>query len=215
MQDKNIDYIIGLDIGTTGVGWCVTDMDGQILRAKGQHMFGTARFDEANTAEERSRYRHQRRRRARLKARIALLQKMLEPDISKADPLFFMRLQEASLDAEDRKNENLYNVLPEAVFMDGTGRVLEKGKQAFPIYKVRDALIQHKEQADIRYVYMAISHILSRRGLFLDESANERTEAEICQDMSAFIYYLNDNYFLHIPQGLPCITKFVLSLIHI
>lgn len=209
MQDRDIEYIIGLDIGTTGVGWCVTDMDGQIQRAKGKHMFGTARFDEANTAAERAQYRHRRRRQARIKARLALLQEMLADDVSKADPLFYMRLSESALDAEDRSQENLYKSMPKPLFMDGSVALLEKGKQAFPIYRLREALVKTKKQADIRYVYMAIAHILTHRGLFLDESANERTQAEIIQEMSAFIYYLNDNYILRIPQGLPGIARFI------
>ena len=208
-MDRQNEYIIGLDIGTNGVGWSVTDDDGRLLKAKGRHMFGYSKFDEADTAEERSRYRHQRRRRSRIKLRLSLLQKLLTEDISRVDEDFIHRIDEASMDSTERTKENIYRTLPPSLYTDGSLVVREKGKKTLPIYKIRESLVNTKKEADIRYVYMAIAHILKHRGLFLNESVSEQTEAEMCQEFAAFLFYINDNYFTHVPCDIERISKFI------
>ena len=64
MQKK---YNIGLDIGTTSVGWAVVEADTQkiIRKGKGKNrkaLWGVRLFDAADTAEERRNFRSSRRR---------------------------------------------------------------------------------------------------------------------------------------------------------
>ena len=47
---KKAPYYVGLDMGTSSVGWAVTDEDYKILRGKGKDMWGVRLFDEAKTA---------------------------------------------------------------------------------------------------------------------------------------------------------------------
>ena len=47
------DYYIGLDIGTDSVGWAVTDTLYNILKFKGNAMWGIRLLEESVTAEER------------------------------------------------------------------------------------------------------------------------------------------------------------------
>ena len=56
------EYFLGLDMGTSSVGWAVTDKDYKLLRAKGKDLWGVRLFKEANTAAERRGYRTSRRR---------------------------------------------------------------------------------------------------------------------------------------------------------
>lgn len=52
-MSKPLNYYIGLDMGTSSIGWAVTDASYHILRAKGKDMWGVRLFDEANTAADR------------------------------------------------------------------------------------------------------------------------------------------------------------------
>lgn len=67
------DYYLGLDIGTSSVGWAVTDTDYNILEYRRKAMWGIHLFDEGSTATERRLHRCARRRLSRRKQRIALL----------------------------------------------------------------------------------------------------------------------------------------------
>ena len=82
------DYYLGFDIGTDSVGWAVTDDNYNILKFHGKNMWGIRLFDEAHTAAERRVFRTNRRRIARRKWRIQLLQELFAEEISKVDPNF-------------------------------------------------------------------------------------------------------------------------------
>ena len=65
-------YYLGLDIGTTSVGWAVTDDRYEIIKRHGKALWGIRLFEQANTAEERRAFRTARRRTERRKNRISL-----------------------------------------------------------------------------------------------------------------------------------------------
>ena len=184
-------YNIGLDVGITGVGWCITDEYGRIIRNGKHHLWGTVKFDEADTAADRRAKRSRRRRMARKKTRLKILQAMLEPEVSKADPYFCDRLAESPLTPDDRTLENIYKSLPENLFQDGTCPVRDN-RRHLPIYAIRDALVKTDKQADIRYVYLAIHHILKSRGHFLDETTAIKTREDAEYAMQGVLQYLRD-----------------------
>lgn len=94
--NTNKKYNIGLDIGTTSVGWAVTDADGQkLLKAKNKNLWGVSLFEAGKTAAERRGYRSTRRRLNHRKFRLRLLEDMFEKEILSKDPSFFIRLKEA------------------------------------------------------------------------------------------------------------------------
>ena len=57
MNSKYEGFFLGFDIGTDSVGWCVTDSDYNVLKYKGNAMWGVSLFDEANRAAERRGFR--------------------------------------------------------------------------------------------------------------------------------------------------------------
>ena len=59
------EYYLGLDVGTNSVGWAVTDKDYQLLRCRGNAMWGARLFDESQDASARRTNRTNRRRLAR------------------------------------------------------------------------------------------------------------------------------------------------------
>ena len=84
-------YYLGLDIGTDSIGWAVTDEEYNLLKKRGD-LWGTYLFDKANTAEERRKSRTARRRVARTRQRLNLLQELFSEEVAKVDFAFFQRL---------------------------------------------------------------------------------------------------------------------------
>ena len=197
-------YNLGLDISITGIGWCVTDTDGRILRKGNRHLFGTSLFAEAETAKGRRLKRCARRKNDRRKHRIDALQQLMAPDVLAVDDSFYFRLEETAFREDDRRYDHLYKTLPEFLFADGTVRVRDErgGKRHLPIYEIRSELIRQKKKADIRYVYLAIAHILKYRGHFMDETSGGgiRTHDDAVRYLQGVIGLLNSLKGLSIPD---------------
>lgn len=172
MNNKKGDYLIGLDVGTNSVGWATTDKNFNLLRLKGKTAWGVRLFDEANGCASRRNFRSSRRRMERRKYRIKLLQNIFINEINKIDNTFFLRLKDSNLQEED-KSYPIGNELP--LFLN---RKLEKEfYKKFPTtWHLRKALIDVDDLnhnyalSDIRFVYLAIHHILKYRGNFLTEN---------------------------------------------
>ena len=96
-------YRIGLDIGTGSVGWAVTDTDNNLLTFRGKNMWGVRLFDSAETAKTRRVFRNVRRRLARRRQRIDLLQELLSDMVAQRDPQFFRRMDQTFLQGEDKR----------------------------------------------------------------------------------------------------------------
>lgn len=157
------EYFLGLDIGTSSLGWAVTDTDYKILRAKGKNLIGVRLFEEGKTAEERRLFRSSRRRTARRKERIKLLQELFAEEINKIDPTFFQRLKESKYYLGDKSDKDC----PFALFND-EGFTDKEYHEKYPtIYHLRKDLIESDEKKDIRLIYLAIHNIIKNRGHFL------------------------------------------------
>ena len=181
------DYYLGLDLGTSSIGWAVTDEKYDILRFNKKFMWGTHLFDTGNTAAERRIFRTSRRRLKRKKNRIELLQTLFSEEISKKDFGFFHRLKESQYDIEDKtvKNKN-------TLFMDKNYTDKDYHDEYPTIYHLRKALIDNEENAfEIRKLYLAISHILSHRGHFLFEGELS-DNFEFDDIFNEFVKYLNE-----------------------
>ena len=181
------DYYLGIDLGTSSIGWAVTNEKYDILRFNKKFMWGTHLFDTGNTATERRIFRTSRRRLKRKKKRIELLQTLFSEEISKKDFGFFQRLKESQYFIEDKtiKNKN-------TLFMDENYTDQDYHMEYPTIYHLRKALIDNKESAfEIRKLYLAISHILSHRGHFLFEG--ELSDNLDFDDIfNEFVKYLNE-----------------------
>lgn len=162
---KDCAYYIGLDIGTNSVGWAVTDTEYNLLKTNGKAMWGSHLFDAGKTAEERRAHRTARRRTDRSKERVALLNELFAEEIAKVDPEFLLRLEESKFFEEDKKVAGRFTVFNDPDYTDANYH------EEYPtIYHLRSALIHHPEkQFDIRLVYLAVAHIIKKRGHFLFE----------------------------------------------
>ncbi len=163
---KNTDYYIGLDCGTSSVGFAVTDTSYNILKFNGKRMWGSHLFDEASTAEARRGFRTARRRLERRKKRISLLQEIFAEEIYKIDPTFFIRLNDSKYILEDKTNPDI-NIL----FNDKNYKDKDFYKEYPTIYHLRKSL-RTKDIKDPRLLYLGLQHILKHRGHFLFPGEN-------------------------------------------
>lgn len=161
------EYNIGLDLGTASVGWAVTDADGRLLHFKKQPTWGSRLFDSAKTAAEARLPRGQRRRYVRRRWRLDLLQSLLQEEIEKVDPDFFLRLRQSRLVKSDPNKTTSDYRWP--IFNDGDFTEVDYYKRFPTIYHLRAYLMETEEQADIRLVYLALHNIVKCRGNFLRE----------------------------------------------
>ena len=184
MNGKN--YYLGLDMGTSSVGWAVTTPDYELVRAKGKDLWGVRLFDEAETAAGRRQYRTARRRRQREIATKGFLKSVFADEIEKIDEGFFVRLEESKFYLDEKSNENKQ---PYALFA-GTDYTDKEYYKEYPtVFHLRKALLENDEGRafDVRLVYLAISSLYKRRGHFLndmiDEESREVTFSELYEDL--------------------------------
>lgn len=161
------EYNIGLDLGTASVGWAVTDADGRLLHFKKQPTWGSRLFDGAKTAAEARSPRGQRRRYVRRRWRLDLLQSLLQEEVEKVDPDFFLRLRQSRLVKDDPNKTTSEYRWP--IFNDDDFTEADYYKKFPTIYHLRAYLMEADEQADIRLVYLALHNIVKCRGNFLRE----------------------------------------------
>ena len=157
------NYSLGLDIGTNSIGWAVVDDDNQLVKKNGFTLWGVRMFDEAKTAADRRAFRSSRRRIARRKKRILLLQKEFYDEINKVDPNFFQRINDSFLKQEDKMLGNHYT------FFDDMITDKEYFSKFPTIFHLRKYLMETDEKIDIRMLYLACHHIIKYRGHFLNE----------------------------------------------
>lgn len=174
---------IGLDMGTTSVGWAATDENYEVIKKNGKALWGIRLFDEAQTAEDRRMHRIARRRIERRSRRIDLLQELFAQEICKKDPGFYERLNESGLYEEDKKVHQTNSLFNDVDFND------KAYYKKYPtIYHLRHALMTEDHPFDVRLVYLAIHHILKHRGHFLFENfqTDEKGTSGFDESFAAF-----------------------------
>lgn len=183
MMKEIKNYFIGLDMGTTSVGWAVTDENYEIIKKNGKALWGIRLFDEAQTAEDRRMHRIARRRIERRSRRIDLLQELFAQEICKKDPGFYERLNESGLHEEDKSIRQANSLFNDDDYDDKAYH-----KKYPTIYHLRHALMTENHPFDVRLVYLAIHHILKHRGHFLFENfqTDEKGTSGFDESFAAF-----------------------------
>lgn len=198
MKNEKKEYNIGLDIGTTSVGWSVVETDNQKIMRKGNKaLWGVRLFEEAKTAADRRLKRSTRRRYDRRRQRLKLLQEEFKYEIEKIDKNFFVKLQESKYHKNDKINKTL---LLENLELKEIKAYQNNYKT---IYHLRNKLINDKSKEDIRLVYLAIHHIIKYRGNFLYQNSNFNIENLNIMDKltDLFEYIVNNFPDLNVPEN--------------
>ena len=191
MRKKVEDYAIGLDIGTNSVGWAAIDCDYKLVKVNGRDAWGVVLFESANPAKDRRVFRSARRRLERRRMRIRLLQKLMEKGIESVDPNFYIRLKESSYHVGQGKyfRSNHFNLFDGGEYTDA------QYFHEYPtIYHLRKRLVENKEKADIRLVYLALHHIIKYRGHFLNEGGMDSAGGSPEAAAGELFGLLNENY---------------------
>ena len=158
---KNKTWYLGLEVGPTSIGWAATNGNYKLLRKNKKRLWGVRLFEEATTATDRRVFRAGRRRLARRRWRINLLEELFAKEVSKNDPNFFLRLKESKYHFEDKSLMNEYLLFNDKDYTDK-----DYYKEYPTIYHLRSSLMT-EENPDIRKVYLAIHSMLKNRGHFL------------------------------------------------
>lgn len=162
MEKKN--YYLGLDIGTNSVGYAVTNKQYNLLKYKGEPMWGAHIFEEGKQCAERRSFRTSRRRLNRKQQRVQLVQELFANEIAKVDERFFVRLNESALYREDTSGNDPYIFFNDKEYND------KHYFREYPtIHHLIMSLIEEDKMHDIRLVYMAVAWLVAHRGHFLNE----------------------------------------------
>lgn len=154
-------YNIGLDIGTTSVGWAIVDQEKfTIIRKGNKKLWGVRLFEEAQPASKRRENRSLRRRYDRRRERIKLVREQFSNEINKVDSNFFKKLNESFYNEQDSKKTI-------KITKKELDDICNYNKKYPTIYHLRYDLVTKTEKMDIRLVYLAIHHIIKYRGNFL------------------------------------------------
>ena len=197
MLEKN--YYIGLDMGTSSVGWAVTDEEYNLVRAKGKDLWGVRLFPEASTAEKRRSMRTSRRRRQREKARIGYLRELFAEEINKIDSGFYQRLDDSKFFEEDKIDKQ-----PFALFSDTGYTDVDYYREYPTVFHLRKALAkaQHGDVFDVRLVFLAVLHIFKHRGHFLNVNLKAGKIEDIAPVVEELIQFVNEYNATIIPYEL-------------
>lgn len=187
MKNNNSSYFIGLDIGTNSVGYAVTNEEYDLLKFKGEPMWGVHLFDEAKLNDERRNFRTARRRLNRKQQRIKMLQELFANEISKVDKNFFIRIKESMLYPED-------TTCGASLFNDPNFNYTDYNSKFPTIHHLIMELINNPSPHDIRYIYIALAWLISHRGHFLNEISKDNLKdiTDISNVYNNFIDYFEE-----------------------
>ena len=167
-------YYLGLDMGTSSLGWAVTDPEYHLLRAKGKDLWGVRLFPEAESAAGRRTQRVSRRRIQRERARINFIREVFSDAISEIDPGFYQRLDDSKYFQEDKTEKQ-----PFALFAGDTFTDKDYYQRYKTIFHLRSDLLHSGEVRDVRLVYLAVLNIFKHRGHFLNANLTDSGTLEI------------------------------------
>lgn len=189
-------YYGGIDLGTSSVGWAVTDEKYNLIRKKGKDLWGVRLFDKANSAQERRTNRVSRRRRAREVARIGMIKEYFSDEIEKVDAGFYQRLEESKYHFEDKKVKQRFALFADAGFTDK-----EYYKKYPTIFHLRKELLESTDKHDVRLIYLAVLNLFKRRGHFLSAGLDDNEKEEsIAELYAAFINLIAEKSELIFPE---------------
>ena len=188
-------------MGTSSVGWAVTDENYNLLRAKGKDLWGIREFEEAKTAADRRTHRISRRRRQREIARIGLLKNYFHDAIMAVDPLFYQRLENSKYHLED-KDSDVQN--KNGVFNDENYTDKEYYEEYPTIYHLRKELLRNEKSDthDVRLLYLTLLNMFKHRGHFLNAGlGNKDSERKLREVYEFFAEQLSEVNEISFPIG--------------
>ena len=201
-------YYVGLDIGTSSVGWSIMDENYHLLKKKHKKTMGVTLFKEGQTAADRRGFRTTRRRLSRRKWRLKLLEEFFDPYMAEVDPTFFARLKDSNISPLDSNKK-----------FQGSLLFPEKRDTNFydeypTIYHLRDKLMNEDKKFDLREIYIAIHHIVKYRGNFLKSTSVNSfniSKINLKSDIDAINQLLDENKVVINNENIDEVEKLLLN----
>lgn len=175
-------YYIGIDLGTSSLGYACVDENYNIMRKKGKDLWGVHLFKEGETAAARREFRSLRRRGERKKWRLQLLREIFEDEINKVDENFYQRMEDSKFIIDDKKIK-----AKSVLFNDVDFKDKDYFKKFPTIFHLRQHLIYDNSKKDIRLYFLAINQMMKRRGNFILEG-----ELSNLSDVTPYINEVKD-----------------------
>ncbi len=164
------NYFLGLDIGTDSVGYATANKSYDLLKRKGEPVWGVTLFEEASLNTERRAFCTARRRLDRRQQRIQLLQELFASEVAKVDEGFYIRMKNSALWREDAGE-------PYCIFNDTEYTDREYHAEYPTIHHLLVHLMKTDEPQDVRLVYLACAWLVAHRGHFLSDVSKENVAA--------------------------------------
>ncbi len=164
------NYFLGLDIGTDSVGYAAANETYDLLKRKGEPVWGVTLFDAADLNTDRRSFRTARRRLDRRQQRLQLLQELFASEIARVDAGFFHRIKNSALWREDAGE-------PYCIFNDNGYTDKEYHAEYPTIHHLIVHLMKTDAPQDIRFVYLACAWLVAHRGHFLSDVSKENVAA--------------------------------------
>lgn len=159
-------YYVGLDVGTESVGYAVTNEQYDLLKYRGEPMWGVHLFKEASLNDERRSHRAARRRLNRRQQRVKLVQEIFAAEIARVDEHFYRRIKESALWRDDA--QDAYCLFSDKQYTDA-----DYHKQYPTIHHLILDLMQDPSPHDVRLVYLACVWLVAHRGHFFSDVSKE------------------------------------------
>ena len=191
MKEKR-EYYLGLDIGTDSVGYAVTDERYQLIKYKGDPMWGSHLFDSASQSAERRAFRTARRRLDRRQQRVCLVDEIFATEVGKVDKNFYIRKKESALHKDDAS-------CPEDSFLffnDKNYKDKNYHKEFPTIHHLIYELMTNKNRVfDIRLINIAVDWLVAHRGHFLNDISVDNVDKvkEFDSTYNAFMDFFDIN----------------------
>ena len=175
-------YYLGLDIGTSTIGYAISDKKYNVIKKGRKSLWGVYQFYAANTAADRRGFRTGRRNKDRRKQRVELLQEYFSEEISKIDFGFYLRMKDSFFYPDDKQELQTNSLFNDENFKD------QDYHDLYPtIYHLRDDLMFSNKKKDIRLVYLALHHLMKHRGHFLFEGKNIDVEGQLREQLELLV----------------------------
>jgi CRISPR-associated endonuclease Csn1 len=162
-------YYLGLDIGTDSIGYAVSNEQYELLKFKGEPMWGVHLFEEAKLNNERRGFRATRRRLDRRQQRVKLVQEIFATEIAKVDENFYRRIKESSLWREDAHDKH-------TLFCDNGYTDTDYYKEYPTMHHLISDLIHNSAPHDVRLVYLACAWLVAHRGHFFSDVSKDNID---------------------------------------
>lgn len=163
------NYYLGLDIGTDSVGYAVTNEEYDLMKFKGEPMWGVHLFEEAKLNDERRSFRTARRRLDRRQQRVKLVQEIFATEIAKVDENFYRRIRESALWRDVAHDAH-------TLFCDIEYTDKDYHKQYPTIHHLISDLIHNPKPHDVRLVYLACGWLVAHRGHFFSDVSKDNMD---------------------------------------